>query len=74
MKKLPFIITGLLLVVSTTSCSKRHAYTCYCKTSESTEVGEKIGESFPKSKKEKAEETCEIFSNSERTCYPVFAK
>jgi hypothetical protein len=73
MKKLPFILTGLLLVVST-ACSKRHPYTCYCKTSESTGVGEKIGESFPKSKKEKAEETCEIFSNTERTCSPVFAK
>ncbi|AEA43503.1 hypothetical protein [Fluviicola taffensis] len=73
MKKLPFVLAALLLIVST-ACSKRYPYTCYCKTYESTGFGEPIGESFPKAKKEKAEETCEIFSNSERTCSPIFAK
>lgn len=73
MKKLLLVSAGLLLLLST-ACSKRHSYTCYCKTNESMGVGEPVGESFPKAKKEKAEETCNIFSNTERTCSPVFAK
>ncbi|WP_343635094.1 hypothetical protein [Fluviicola sp.] len=73
MKKVILVSTAILLIVST-SCTKKYSYTCNCKTPGSSGFGEPVGESYPKAKKEKAEETCAAFSNPERTCSPVFGK
>lgn len=72
MKIVPFILIGSVFIISA-ACSKRSSYSCYCKAPGSSGFGEPIGQPFPKATKAKAEETCEIFSNTERTCSPVFA-